>query len=353
MNVCRQFFFLTCVCLAGIVFRGNAQSIGGTSVFNFLKLPAVATQYALGGQNTSSINPHVGLAFANPAQLKPSMHAQTSFNFNAFYAGIKNYGAIGALRADKIETMFAAGVNYIDYGNIQQTDAAGSVLGVFRPTDYVVQVSASRQYLEKFTYGITAKYVDSRYAIYHSNGIALDAGVAYYDSAKQVQVSLLLQNMGTQLQAYQGTQSDVLPLDVQVGVTKRLSKAPVQFSVTAHHLHQFNLLFDDTSFNRANDLPDNVHRAFSLDNISRHFVFASEIFLGDKVTVTVAYNFLRRKELAVVTGANGITGLSFGVGVLLGKFDLRFARGYYQRATGDTHVGLNLRLDKIGRKIVR
>ena len=352
MFTCRHsLFVLGFIALLVYSFRVNAQSIGGASVFNFLKLPATTIQYALGGQNISSINDDVGLVFGTPSQLRPSMHAQVNVNFNSFYAGIKNYGAVGAFYAPHLETSFAAGVNFIDYGTIQQTDASGSLLGTFRPSDYVVQLSASRSYQEKFHYGITAKYVDSKYAIYHSNGIALDAGIAYYDSLKGLQVALLLQNMGLQLKAYQGTNSDVLPLDVQVGLTKRLSKAPVQFSVTAHHLQQFNLLYDDTTFNRANDLPDNKHRAFSADNISRHFVFASEIFLGDRVSVTIAYNFLRRKELAVVTGANGVTGLSFGVGVMLGKFDLRFARGYYQRSSGDTHVGLNLRLDRMGRKV--
>jgi len=56
--------------------------------------------------------------------------------------------------------------------------------------------------------------------------------------------------MGTQLSTYNGTAvKEELPFDLQAGISKRLENAPFQFSVTAHHLHRFDIFYNDTLFN--------------------------------------------------------------------------------------------------------
>jgi hypothetical protein len=44
-----------------------AQTLGGSSVFNFLKLPHTPQLTALGGINVSHPSNDIGLAFNNPA----------------------------------------------------------------------------------------------------------------------------------------------------------------------------------------------------------------------------------------------------------------------------------------------
>ena len=66
--------------------RPDAQTLGGSSVFNFLKLPNTPQLTALGGVNVSQISNDVGLSFNNPALLKPGMHTQMNAVFNSFYA---------------------------------------------------------------------------------------------------------------------------------------------------------------------------------------------------------------------------------------------------------------------------
>jgi hypothetical protein len=53
--------------------------------------------------------------------------------------------------------------------------------------------------------------------------------------------------MGFQLKTYAGEQED-LPFDLQIGITKKLANAPLGFSITAQHLHQFNTLYSDEDF---------------------------------------------------------------------------------------------------------
>jgi len=318
-----------------------AQTLGGNSAYNFLKLPNTPQLSALGGINVSAISNDAGMAFNNPSLLREEMQGQLHVSFNNMYAGVKNYHSVFVFRHEKWKTNFAAGVHFLDYGNITQTDAAGNINGAFRPRDYALQLSASRKYAEKWYYGIALKFIKSDYGIYRSAAIAMDAGVAYYDTARLFQVSLLMKNMGIQLQQYANTSGDDLPFDVQLGITKKLVGAPVQFSLTAHHLHQFNIRYNDTAFNNSNDITGN-DKSFTADKIFRHLVAASQVFIGNRIELTLAYNYLLHKELSVANTANGFTGLSLGVGLLLKKIEIRYARSHYQNNTGYNQLGLNI-----------
>jgi hypothetical protein len=319
----------------------SAQTIGGSSVFNFLKLPNTTQLTALGGVNVSNISNDVGMAFNNPALLRESMHAQLNTVFNNMYAGIKHFHISGAYRSEKYQTNFSAGIHYLNYGEISETDASGNILGSIRPGDYSIQLSASRKYAEHWYYGLSVKFINSNYGLYRSNGIATDAGVIYYDSAHAWQAALVMKQMGFQLREYGDSRPDDLPFDLVLGITKRLKKAPIQFSLTAHHLHQFNIRYNDTLFNNENGF-NNVPGNFA-DQLFRHLVFASQVFISDKLELTTAYNYLRRKELNIDQSANGLTGFSLGFGVLFKKLEIRYARGYYQNNTGYNQFGLNLK----------
>lgn len=323
------------------VIEAPAQTLGGSSVFNFLKLPNTPQLTALGGINISNITQDVGMSFHNPGLLKEDMHGHVNAVFNNMYAGIKHISLMGAYRSNRWNTNFAAGIHYLNYGDIRQTDASGNEFGTFRAGDYTVQVTASRKYMDRWNYGVAVKYIHSSYGIYRSNGVAMDAGVTYYDSSGLWQAALAMKNMGFQLMTYAGTQADNLPFDLQIGITKRLKKAPVQFSATAHHLHQFNIRYNDSVFNNENGF-NNISEGHFLDQVFRHLVFGVQVFAGERLELSAGYNYLRRKELSIDQSANGLTGFSMGVGVLFKKLQLRYARGYYQNNTGYNQFGLSL-----------
>jgi hypothetical protein len=323
-----------------------AQTLGGNTVFNFLKVPNTPQLSALGGINVSQVSNDIGLAFNNPALLKPQMHSQLNAVFNNFYAGISSYHLSLGYHHPKLNTNFLWGLNYFNYGSTQETDAAGNILGKFRPTDWVMQVSASRSYLEKWNYGATLKFISSNYGQYQSNGVAVDVGVLYHDSTQLFSASLLAKNMGAQLKKYDGTDPGDLPFDLEVGLTKRLVNAPFSFSFTAHHLQQFNISYDDTTYNNDNGFVNGNNRKFSFDKLFRHFVFATTIYLGDKAEITAGYNHLRRQELNIGKGGNGLNGFSLGAALILDKLQVRYARSHYQNNTGYNQFGLNMTLNK-------
>ncbi len=308
-------------------------------MFSFLNLPAAPQTTALGGINVSNNNKDVGLAFGNPSLLLPTHHGHIQVAYNSFLAGINNYFLQGAWHLEKAETTLGIGIHYLHYGSINQTDPSGNDLGTFRPADYVLQVSASRAYGSKIQYGATLKMIQSNYGMYRSAGIAMDVGAVYKDTALLFQASLVLKNMGVQYKAYDGTEPGDLPFDIQAGVSKKLKNAPLQFSLTLHHLHQFDILYNDTAFNDVN-----TDRSFFFDKLFRHVVLATQLSIGQYVEISAGYNHLRRAELNIGSGGNGLNGFSAGVGVIFRKFQFRYSKAWYQTQKGFNQVGINVEI---------
>ena len=107
------------------------------------------------------------------------------------------------------------------------------------------------------------------------------------------------------------------------------TKAPIQFSLTAHHLQQLSINYNDTSFNSAEG-NDNVNNNF-LNKALSHLIIASQFFIGDKLELTAAYNFLRSKDLNAHNISNGLNGFTMGVGINLRKLHMNYGSGFYQR----------------------
>ncbi|MDE3234681.1 MAG: type IX secretion system protein PorQ [Bacteroidota bacterium] len=325
----KRSFLLLLLCFT--VLLSQAQTLGGNTVFNFLNQPNTSQLSALGGVNITNISNDVSMSFQNPALLRTQMNQQLSASFNNFYAGVKNASLVSAWHLDKSNTNIAAGINYLDYGSITQTDAAGNIFGTFRPNDYVVQVSASHAYKDHWWIGTTMKFISSNYAQYKSNGLALDIGLNYYDSSNYFQAGFVIKNMGTQLKTYDGAGKEELPFDIELGITKRLLHAPIQFSLTAHHLQAFNTYYNDTTFNTAEGIDNAAGKKFTAEKILSHLVAAVQFYIDEKIEATVGYNFSRRFDLNVYNATNGLNGFTMGLGVLLKKLHIRYATGFYQQ----------------------
>ena len=308
--------------------RGFSQTLGGNTVFNFLTQPATAQLSALGGVNISSIGNDIGMAFHNPSLLRKEMDRQWNTSFNAFFAGISQFAATTGFYLPAQDINLGAGVQYLHYGDILQTDASGNVLGNIRPVDYTVQVMASKQYMERFVIGATAKMINSNYGFYRSSGLAMDVSLLYRDTVSQLQVGIVFKNMGTQLKSYSADiPKEELPFDIQAGISKRLKNAPVQFSLTAHHLQQLNIHYNDTLFNASEGFSDHTTWQKGL----AHFVLSSQIYLSDHFEFILGYNFLRRQELNAYGMLSGMNGFSFGTAIHLRKLKVWYATGMYQQ----------------------
>jgi hypothetical protein len=320
----------------------QAQTLGGSTAYNFLKLSPSAVQSATGGINVSYASGEAGMALNNPALLRSSLHSQLHLNFLSLPGGIQTYTAGGVYHHDKWQTTFGSQLFFVNYGNIPQTDAAGNVSGQFRPVDFCFQLSASKKYLNKWSAGASLKFIQSSYQQFSSQALAADVGLHYFDSAHHFSAGLVAKNMGFPIKSYAG-EGEELPFDLQVGISKRLAKAPFGFSITLQNVHRFNTLYRDTLFNNANEIKtgDNF-----FNKLFGHFVFATHVYLGNHLEASIGYNVLQRQELSTPAGGNGLTGFSTGLRAKFQKLEVQYARTQYQSGISLNQLGIVLKLNR-------
>jgi hypothetical protein len=307
------------------VLHGFAQTQGGNPVFSFIKNPATADIAALGGTNVSLIGNNVAAGFSNPSLLRPVHHGQVATSFSSLLAGINQYTAMAGYMVGG-QTL-GLGVQYLNYGSIDQTDAAGNLLGMYRPSDFAVQIGTSKQYKEKWWLGAAAKFIHSNYGQFRSSALAVDASLTYFDEASGLQAGVVVTNMGTQLNAYAGAVKEELPFEINAGISKKLAEAPLQFSLTLQQLQRFNLLGSDTSF-----MVSEFGKKYStFDKMMSHVVLGAQLTLNENINCNVGYNVLRRQSLNGYNITNGLNGVTFGVAVLMQKLHFNYATGFYQR----------------------
>ncbi len=335
-------FRLTLMGLLVLAFAGGtAQTLGGSSAFNFLRLQLQPQAGALGGRNASHFGADLGMISENPSLLRKNHHSAVSANFTSLAPTITGLYAVGAYHLKKAATTVALGITHLGYGEQQETDASGNMLGTFWAYDQLLGVSVSRKYNKNWYYGSTIKLINSRYGAYASQGLALDMGLNYYDEERMIQFGFAAKNMGVQLKSY-GNGKEDLPFDLVLGVTKQLEKAPIRFSITGQRMHQFDLLYNDTLFNQANF--GSQPKSNLGTKIFSHLVFGTDILVGEKIVLTCGYNVLRRRELRIQNIASGLTGFSYGFNLHLQRLRMYYARTHYQSSLSHHQISFSFKL---------
>jgi len=173
-----------------------AQTLGGSSTYNFLKLQQVPRAASLGGRNVSDFTGGIGMLTENPALLQKEHHLQTAAHFGFLAPGITSlYGLVG-FHEKRTNTDLALGISHLTYGMEDQTDAGGNITGVFRAYDQMVGLTVTRKYGDRWRFGITLKGINSRYGLFSSIGLAADAGIGYQDTTKEFSDRIQCQEYG-------------------------------------------------------------------------------------------------------------------------------------------------------------
>jgi hypothetical protein len=334
----------------------QAQVTGGQHAFEYLRMSNSPHVTALGGFAPANPDKDVTLTLQNPGLLNPQYHNQLAINYNFYYAGIGVANLQYAYHVAPLQTDFGLGIQYFNYGSFANTDMFGNKLGDIRASDYSINLSASRKYKEHWRYGATLKWAQSNLGDRRAMAALADVGVAYIDTENLWTVGLVAKNMGFTLKKYNPKQSnEPLPFDLQLGVTKQLKNLPLRLFVVAHHLYEWNIKYDNPEDKLKNILDDdqsNNDNPAIADKLFRHLNFGAELILAKRLTLTAAYNHLRRSELGP-NEAKGTSGFSFGAGLDLNKLQVRYARSYYSSAGAFNEIGFAFHLNKffgIGKK---
>ena len=342
-----------CSLLAGFCqpVDSNAQ-IGGDNTYEFLNLIPSARISALGGKMVPVRDNDLNLIFGNPALLNASMDKQFSFSHVSYYADIK-FGHVGCARDIGKGQTVAAGMHYIGYGDFTERDFTGVEVGNFKASEYSFNLSYARDLRDSsLSIGAHLKTIYSSLAEYTSVGLAADVGLNYFASKPLLDVSLVLRNAGSQLKGYRDGETEPLPFEVQLGVSKRLAKAPFRFSLVLHHLEKFDITYTDPSKEGQVDPLTGEpieYKITTADKVLRHVVIGSEILLSRNFHIRAGYNFQRRKELGVESRLSTV-GLSWGFGFRVSKFLLSYGRAAYHLAGPSNHFTMSVNTGELFKK---
>ena len=318
--------------LVTIVLRTQAQIKGaGSGVFNFLNLPVSSRLNALGGENVAIADDDISMAFVNPALLTPHTDKVLQLNYAYYLAGTM-FGSVMYGHNYK-ENYFAAGVHYLDYGQMQYADEMGNLLGTtFTAKDICVNLMYARQLGPMFRVGATIKPIFSVYERYTSFALGADVGGHFQTTDSLFQMGLTLRNIGWQLKAFYeedfGQHTEMLPLNLEFGMSLRLAHAPLRFSMTAHNLQRW-------------DIAPREQNVKWYDMLFRHTIWAIDIVpKNEKFYLTVSYNHRRQAEMNM-TDVRSLAGFAFGAGVKIYKFRLGFAMSQYTKSNFTYQVSLS------------
>ena len=339
------------LCLLLLPMQVFGQVTGGQHVFQFLSLSPSARITGLGGAQIAVQDDDLAFANANPAALNPRMDNRLTFNHNFYLSDIQHgYFAYGK-HLKKAGMTFHAGLRYMNYGDIERADEQGIVNGKVKAAETAFTAGAGRRLTDRLTLGLNLHLANSTFDTYRASALAADAGLMYVDTAKRVTAGLVLKNRGTQLSTYNGTRED-LPYDVQLGFSKRLKHMPFRFTVIAHHLHRWDIRYDDPNADGDDVLlfgeDQNADKGSPfVDNLFRHLIFNGEFLLGkaEGFRLRLGYNHLRKRELSV-RNYRSLAGFSGGLGLKINRFRLDFGYAAYHLAGGTTHFSLSTNLNE-------
>jgi len=319
---CRAIAILS-VGLGVIAAPAAVAQIGGQQAFSFLNLPSGAKAAALGGVNVSTRDSDPSMFLSNPALLNAEMDGRLALSFVDYIADIKQSTAAYSFNT-ATAGRFGIGLTYMSYGKFEQYDAAGNALGEFSVNEYALSVADS--YTQgNFTLAGTARLAVSGISGNHSVAALADVGAVFKHPEQDFTVGLTARNIGYQLRPYDGASREPMPLDVQIGASIKPEHMPLRFSLTAHHLQQFDIVYlDPNQRGQLGEDGEEIKKKKTVgDKIARHFAVGGELLLSKNLNVRVGYNHLQRRELRLDNTSGG-AGISFGVMLRISQFQLDY-----------------------------
>ncbi len=300
-----------------IILFGNFTYSQNT--YDFLRLDGSARAGALGGSFVSN-NDDADVIFYNPAGIELLTGNPASFSFFKHLMDI-NLATLSYSTEFEDIGRFGAAIKYINYGSFEGYDEFGAHTKEFGVNEMALVIGYANQLDENFYYGANAKFIYSGIETRSSTAMAVDLGLHYAIPDKNWNFGFAVLNLGGQLSKYYNTSED-LPLDVAVGVSKRLENLPLRLSVDFHKLNKDR---------------DNFAGRF------KAFTVGAEFTLSKVMKLRFGYDNERRSEFKIGTTA-GIAGFNVGLGVKVSDYQFDYAYSSLGLVGGLHRIGISTSL---------
>lgn len=361
-----------CILCSVLCIQMQAQvSNAGRSVFSFMSLPVSSRINALGGSNVSLSDGDISMGMCNPALLHENSHMVLQLNYSYYLPGTMfgsvlyghNFGEAKAITNHPSPitneeqplrpNYFAIGIHYLDYGKMAYADENGNLTGgSFGARDILIDVMYARQLSRMFKVGVTLKPVYSIYEHYSSFALGADIGAHFLSPDSTFQMGLVLANIGWQLKGFYseegGSNHEMLPLNLQLGLTYRIKHAPLRFHLQIHNMQTWYLNYEWTSLDKSPTTGDFIpHDVKWYDMLFRHTIWSIEVVpKSEKFYIALSYNHRRRAELNLVD-QKSVAGFALGAGVKIKQARIGFAISQMTKSNFSYQAGLTLDINSL------
>jgi hypothetical protein len=282
---------------------------GGRTALQFLKIGIGARQAGLGEASIASVQ-DVNAVFWNPANLRGIAGTEASFSYIRWLADL-NYvaGAVGA-RWEGVG-IFALSIASLDYGEIQEALVTAGPGGdnrtgnTFSGGDLLFGLSYAREFTDRLSIGIGAKFIREELFEYAVTNVAFDVGTSYDLGYRGTRLAMSAQNFSGSVR-WLGDDSDRtegydIPLVFRIGLAT-------------------NLLGDDAFFNTGG-----AHRvvlsaeAINTNDFSERLHFGAEYQFGEILLLRGGYR---------INYEEGNLALGVGLAPTVGDLQVRIDYAY-------------------------
>lgn len=192
-----------------VFLQGNvfAQKVGTTS-FQFLKIMTDARSTGMGEAFSSAVN-NSAAVFWNPGALTKIQNLDFSVSYLDWLLDVTHTSFSGAYRIEGIGVLgFQALVTNVGEINVTRVDQLrfigdtynpGLTGETLNPSSMALGLSFAKKLTDKFSFGLTTKYVREDLDVQSKSAIVFDAGLIFQTGYKSLELSAVIRHFGPEI----------------------------------------------------------------------------------------------------------------------------------------------------------
>ena len=340
----RYTFFLMSFLLSWGAFAQD----GGQHAFIFVNIEHSSRVEALGGSAIAVFDNDVSLSQTSPSLLNSSMNNELAFTFGDYFSDISLVSFSYAMSLNKIGIL-GFSLKAINYGDFDRNDASGYNHGVFSASDQVITFGVGRKIHDKFSFGINLSLLNSNYDTYLSSALSSNISLTYIDSQSDFSSTLLVKNIGKQLNAYSSSKEN-LPYEIQLAASKLLKHLPFRYHISYNNINRFDIESPYKLMNQTNVQTGEleIKEESVAKTFLRHIVIGGELNPFRKsLFIRTGFNFQRRFDLTT-SSRPAMVGFSWGIGFRLSRYHFDYSRSSYHLAVTPNSFSIATNLSNFG-----
>ena len=284
---------------------------GGRTALQFLKIGIGARQAALGEASIASVR-EANAALWNPANISGVSNYEASFSYVRWLADMAYVSGTIGKRWDHIGVV-AVSIASLDYGSIEESLVSSSTGSndtrtgnTFSGSDLLVGVAFARDFTDRLSIGLGAKFIREDLFRYSVNTIAFDVGTNYDVGYGGVRLAMSAQNFGGSVK-WLGESSQQegfdIPLVFRIGISANVFSGTQNAFANIGSPHQLAISAE----------------AINTNDFSERFHFGAEYLFYDFLAFRGGYRF---------NYAEGNVSLGFGLNTRLSGLGVRLDYAY-------------------------